>query len=118
MKVLSLSPFCFLLFPETLFPWFFFMILFVFYMIRSRFLCHDQVIAAAKAGGGKTGGIYLQQGDVVGIVVADELGGVFVTGVGGDGDGGGVLHHMVVGDHIAVVGEDEAGAGGRSGRAG
>ena len=78
-------------------------------------IADGQVMAAAQGGGGQTGGLHLQNRHIVGGVLAHELGLVFRAVVGGDGERIRVLYHMAVGDDVAVLGENEAGAGGSAG---
>ena len=68
-------------------------------------------MAAAQGGGGQTGSLDFQHGHVIGGVLAHELGLIFRAVVGGDGKRIRVLYHMAVGDDVAVLGENEAGAG-------
>ena len=73
-----------------------------------------KIAAAADGRGGQSLGFHLQNGHVVGGVVALHRGGILVAAVGGDGDIACILHNVVVGHHVAVLRQDEAGTGGRS----
>ena len=42
--------------------------------------------------------------------MAYQLGGEFVLGLGGNGNGAGLFDHVIVGHHIAVLGQNKAGA--------
>jgi hypothetical protein len=55
-------------------------------------------------------GIDLQQRDVALLVASDKLGRIDVSVLGGDRDLARALDHVVVGQHEAVLGDDEAGA--------
>lgn len=59
-------------------------------------------------------GFHLQNGHVIGRVVALHRSVVLVAAVGGDGDIACILHNVVIGHHVAVLRQDEAGTGGRS----
>ena len=78
-------------------------------------VAHVQLVGVANDHGGQAGGIDLQHGYIVALVIADELGVILGAVVGGDGDGGCAFNHVVVGQDIAVIGEDEAGACRRAG---
>ena len=70
--------------------------------------------------GCRPGGVDLQNGDVVVLLAAHQLGGVLgAVGKGNfNGDGGvvgGVLDHVVVGDDVAVLGEHKARTAGGGG---
>ena len=83
-------------------------------------LAHHQLAGIAQGDGGQAGGIDLQHGHVVVLLAAHQLGGVLVAvGEGHLHRHGGVvgrlLNDVVVGDDVAVLGEDKAGAGGRRG---
>ena len=56
-------------------------------------------------------GIHLQNGDVIVLLAANDLGIVGSAIVEGDGDAGAAADDMVVGDDVAVGSDDEAGAG-------
>ena len=62
----------------------------------------------AKRNESQSGGLYLYQREVGGGVGADELGGELTAVVEGDDDTLGVLHHVVVGENVAVVGDDDS----------
>ena len=74
-------------------------------------VAHVQVVGVAQNHRGQPLGVHLQDGHVVAFVVADEGRVIGVAVVHGYGDAVGVFHHVVVGQDIAVLGEDEAGTG-------
>ena len=74
-------------------------------------VAHVQIVGIAQNHRGQPLSVYLQDGHVVAFVVADEGGVIGVAVVHGYGDAVGVFHHVVVGQDIAVLGEDEAGTG-------
>ena len=59
--------------------------------------------------------VHLQHGHVVGLLAADEGGVVLLAVIQGHLDGVGPVNDVVVGDNVAVLGEDEAGAAGGAG---
>ena len=71
-----------------------------------------QLVGIADGDGLQILGIDLENGDVGGLIIADDLGVVGLAVIGGDGDGVGAADHMAVGENVAVVRDDEAGAGG------
>ncbi len=77
-------------------------------------LVADRHLGGVTDGRGReaAGALQLDEGDVVGAVVADHVGGVraAVADVGGL-DGGGAGDHVVVGEHQPAGGEHDAGAG-------
>ncbi|CAN4032706.1 NADAR domain-containing protein, partial [Dysosmobacter welbionis] len=75
-------------------------------------VAHIQLLTVAQGDGLQAGGLDLDDRDVVVLIPAHILGVVFIAVVQGDLHGLGILHHMVVGDNIAIRGENKAGAGG------
>ena len=74
-----------------------------------------QLRAAADGGGAQAGSVHLQHRQVIGGVEADDLGGILIAAVQHHADLRAALHHMVIGDHIAILRQDKAGAGGGAG---
>src|SRR5699024_9079444 len=71
---------------------------------------HLHAVGIAQHSGGQAGGVDLQQGDVALLVAAHHGGGVGGVVMQGHGDLPGAFHHVVVGDDVAVGGEDDAAA--------
>ena len=60
--------------------------------------------------GGQAGGLHLDDSDVVGLLAAHIGGGILLTVREGHLDGVGPVNDVVVGEDVAVLGDDKAGA--------
>ena len=74
-------------------------------------IAHVQAVAIAQGHIGQVGGVDLDDGNIVVLIATDILGVIAVAVIKGNLHGVRVTHHMVVGDDIAVRGQDEAGTG-------
>ena len=74
-------------------------------------VAHVQVIGIADDHRGQALRIDLQHRHIVALIKANDPGIVLGTVISGNGNGVGALHHMVVGQDIAVVRKEEAGTG-------
>ena len=74
-------------------------------------LAHGQLVGVADRYCLQAAGLDLQQRHIVHGVRADDLRLVFLSVIELDGHGGRVLHDVVVGHDVAVLGEDKAAAG-------
>ena len=74
---------------------------------------HAEAVTVAKGGGREVCGIYFQNGDIVAFLHADDAGVIAGAVMEDHRDilpaGIGILNHMVVGDNVAVFGDDKAG---------
>jgi hypothetical protein len=66
------------------------------------------LVGTTDGRGRQARGVDLEQGDVRVRIAADHLGGEFALVAQPDGDLVGAIHHMMVGDEIAVPGNDKA----------
>ena len=74
-------------------------------------VAHVQTVAVAQGHIGQVGGIDLDHGDIVILIAADILRVIGITVVKGDLHGVRIAYHMVVGDNVAIRGQDKAGTG-------
>ena len=74
-------------------------------------VAHVQTVAVAQRHIGQVCRVDLDDGDIVILIAAHVLGVVGVAVVHGHLHGVGILHHMVVGDNVAIRGQDKAGTG-------
>ena len=78
---------------------------------RQNVLAHDQLVRVAEDDGGEALRLDLQHRDIVACIIADECRIIAAAIIGRHGDAVGILHHMVVREDVAVLGDDKAGAG-------
>ena len=74
-------------------------------------IANVQCIGVAQNDRGQIRRVDLQNGDVVALVVADERRVIARAVIGRDRDGVGAFNHVIVGEDVAVLRQDEAGAG-------
>src|SRR5699024_5366686 len=75
-------------------------------------VAHIQIVRISQHHGGEAFRFDFQHRHVVGGVIAYQLGVIGLPFIHGNGDGIRIFHHVVVGEDVAVIGDDEAGAGG------
>ena len=72
-------------------------------------VAHLNLGTVRQGDGGKVMRVNLHHGDIGLLVLADDFGGEFAAVLQGDFHLVGIVHHMIVGEDIAVLGHDDAG---------